>query len=87
MASPVNVQRDFLLPRLQEHLNMEREERVRCELVAAAVGLLPALSAAANTVASSEDTSTSQMTPLLALVRPILAFLNHNSDQVRFLIT
>ncbi|KAM3188248.1 hypothetical protein ACTXT7_000647 [Hymenolepis weldensis] len=81
LASPVNVQRDFLLPRLQEHLNMEREERVRCELVAAAVGLLPALSAAANAVASSEDTSTPQMTPLLALVRPILAFLNHNSDQ------
>ncbi|VDO04483.1 unnamed protein product [Rodentolepis nana] len=80
LASPVDVQRDFLLPRLQEHLNMEREERVRCELVAAAVGLLPALSTA-NAVASSEDTSTGQMTPLLALVRPILAFLNNNSDQ------
>nr|CUU97345.1 hypothetical transcript [Hymenolepis microstoma] len=80
LASPVDVQRDFLLPRLQEHLNMEREERVRCELVAAAVGLLPALSTA-NAVASSEDASAGQMTPLLALVRPILAFLNNNSDQ------
>lgn len=64
---------------------MEREERVRCELVAAAVGLLPALSAAANAAASSDDASTPQMTPLLALVRPILAFLNHNSDQVIFM--
>ncbi|KAM7534797.1 hypothetical protein Aperf_G00000104820 [Anoplocephala perfoliata] len=78
LASMPDVQRDFLLPRLQEHLNMEREERVRCELVAAAVGLLPALSTAA---ASSDDASPSQMTPLLSLVRPILAFLNHNADQ------
>lgn len=66
LASPKDVQTDFLLPRLQEHLNMEREERVRSELVCCAVGLLPS--------ARVED--------CLPLVRPILAFLNHNLDQV-----
>ncbi|VDK22371.1 unnamed protein product [Taenia asiatica] len=65
LASPKDVQTDFLLPRLQEHLNMEREERVRSELVCCAVGLLPS--------ARVED--------CLPLVRPILAFLNHNLDQ------
>ncbi|KAL5961082.1 Serine/threonine-protein phosphatase 2A 65 kDa regulatory subunit A alpha isoform [Taenia solium] len=65
LASPKDVQTDFLLPRLQEHLNMEREERVRSELVCCAVGFLPS--------ARVED--------CLPLVRPILAFLNHNLDQ------
>ncbi|KAL5105840.1 Serine/threonine-protein phosphatase 2A 65 kDa regulatory subunit A alpha isoform [Taenia crassiceps] len=65
LASSKEVQTDFLLPRLQEHLNMEREERVRSELVCCAVGLLPS--------ARVED--------CLPLVRPILAFLNHNLDQ------
>ena len=49
---------------------MEREERVRSELVGCAVGLLPSKSSAS----AAEDA--------LALVRPILAFLNHNLDQV-----
>ena len=49
---------------------MEREERVRSELVGCAVGLLPS------------KTSASAAEDALALVRPILAFLNHNLDQV-----
>uniref|UniRef100_A0A5K3FY82 HEAT repeat-containing protein n=2 Tax=Mesocestoides corti TaxID=53468 RepID=A0A5K3FY82_MESCO len=65
LASPKDVQTDFLLPRLQEHLNMEREERVRSELVCCAVSLLPSV----------------RMEDCLPLVRPILAFLNHNMDQ------
>nr|VZI04039.1 unnamed protein product [Spirometra erinaceieuropaei] len=65
LASPPEILTDFLLPRLQEHLTMERDERVRSELVCCAVGLLPSV--------RRED--------CLPLVRPILAFLNLNIDQ------
>ncbi|CAH8598683.1 unnamed protein product [Schistosoma mattheei] len=43
LASPKDILVTILLPRLREHLSMEREERVRSELVRCAVGLLPSI--------------------------------------------
>ncbi|CAH8602595.1 unnamed protein product [Heterobilharzia americana] len=65
LASPRDVLVNTLLPRLREHLSMEREERVRSELVRCAVGLLPSI--------RRED--------CLPLVQHILAFLNDTSSQ------
>ncbi|CAH8867489.1 unnamed protein product [Trichobilharzia szidati] len=65
LASPRDILVNTLLPRLREHLSMEREERVRSELVRCAVGLLPSI--------RRED--------CLPLVQHILAFLNDTSSQ------
>ncbi|CAH8624104.1 unnamed protein product [Schistosoma bovis] len=65
LASPKDILVTILLPRLREHLSMEREERVRSELVRCAVGLLPSI--------RRED--------CLPLVQHILAFLNDTSSQ------
>lgn len=65
LASPKDILVSVLLPRLRDHLSMEREERVRSELVRCAVGLLPFI--------RRED--------CLPLVQHILAFLNDTSSQ------
>ncbi|TNN20567.1 Serine/threonine-protein phosphatase 2A 65 kDa regulatory subunit A alpha isoform [Schistosoma japonicum] len=65
LASPKDILVTILLPRLRERLSMEREERVRSELVRCAVGLLPSI--------NRED--------CLPLVQHILAFLNDTCSQ------
>lgn len=65
LASLNDILTDFLLPRLREHLCMERDERVRAELVCCAVGLLPSV----------------RRDDCLPLVRHILAFLNDHFNQ------